>query len=245
MDVEGLVAIVRQDEAFYRASGGGVTFTGGEPLGQSAFLIATLEACTALGIHCAVETSAFAPRQRFLEVARRADLLLVDLKHGLDDEHRHLTGVPLEPILTAIHEAAGLRALERKHMPGFEHSYIPEPEHEHNPEQTCMKPLGQNPQSEGTTRPPAPMIFRIPLIPGHNDSEASLAATADFIASLPQAPGERPEAHILPYHDAARGKYAARGIAYTLDTLAPPGADLAARSASIFATRGIRTRIGG
>ena len=51
------------------------------------------------GLHVAVDTCGFAPREDVLAVARRADLLLWDVKTLDPTRHRDLAGVPLEPIL--------------------------------------------------------------------------------------------------------------------------------------------------
>jgi pyruvate formate lyase activating enzyme len=48
---------VQRNMAYYMRSGGGVTISGGEPLGQPAFAAAILKECHALGIHTAVDTS--------------------------------------------------------------------------------------------------------------------------------------------------------------------------------------------
>jgi pyruvate formate lyase activating enzyme len=69
-----------RDRLTYEESGGGVTFSGGEPLAQAAFLLACLDACHAAGLHTAVDTCGFAGRAVVAEVAERADLLLWDLK---------------------------------------------------------------------------------------------------------------------------------------------------------------------
>lgn len=101
MTVEDLLAEVERDVVFYDRSGGGVTFSGGEPLAQPAFLAETLTACRARGLHTAVETSGFAPRED-AGVLASADLVLFDVK--LHDEERHLqhTGVSNEPILANL-----------------------------------------------------------------------------------------------------------------------------------------------
>ncbi|MFN8091096.1 MAG: glycyl-radical enzyme activating protein [Vicinamibacteria bacterium] len=96
---------VLRDRVFYDDSGGGVTFSGGEPLAQPAFLAALLDACRAAGIHTAVDTCGFAPRDRLMDLAPRVDLFLFDVKLVADARHRALTGVPSAPIL------ANLRAL--------------------------------------------------------------------------------------------------------------------------------------
>lgn len=80
---------VMRDGVFYDESGGGVTFSGGEPLLQAEFLLELLKRCKQAGVHAAVDTSGYAERDVFLEVARNTPLLLYDLK--VIDHHRHAT----------------------------------------------------------------------------------------------------------------------------------------------------------
>jgi glycyl-radical enzyme activating protein len=87
-----LVNTVVEDAAFYRQSGGGVTFSGGEPLMQSRFLAPVLRACKARGIHTAVDTCGHVPWDAFESVMPHTDLFLYDLKHPDPDRHRDLTG---------------------------------------------------------------------------------------------------------------------------------------------------------
>ncbi|MFZ4617628.1 MAG: glycyl-radical enzyme activating protein [Rectinemataceae bacterium] len=79
-DLAWVMDAIRKDRPFYDESGGGVTFTGGEPLSRPGFLGELLDACRAEGIHTAIETSGFASRAVMLDIARRCDLLLYDLK---------------------------------------------------------------------------------------------------------------------------------------------------------------------
>ncbi|MHB8799292.1 MAG: glycyl-radical enzyme activating protein [Thermoanaerobaculia bacterium] len=97
--VAEVVAEVLRDRAVYEESGGGVTFSGGEPLAQPAFLLAALEACREDGLHVALDTCGFAARETVLAAASLADLLLWDVKTLDPKRHRERTGVPLEPIL--------------------------------------------------------------------------------------------------------------------------------------------------
>jgi pyruvate formate lyase activating enzyme len=104
--VEALLAEVLADRAFYEASGGGVTLSGGEPLAQPAFSAAFLAACGAAGLHRAVETSGFASEEAFRLVAERADLLLFDVKLLDPEAHRTWIGVDAAPILRNLRSAA-------------------------------------------------------------------------------------------------------------------------------------------
>ncbi|MCU0915060.1 MAG: glycyl-radical enzyme activating protein [Planctomycetes bacterium] len=78
--VADCLAEVRKDVIFYDQSGGGVTFSGGEPLMQPEFLSALLEACRAEGIRTAVDTTCHAGRQIVQRLAPAADLFLCDIK---------------------------------------------------------------------------------------------------------------------------------------------------------------------
>jgi pyruvate formate lyase activating enzyme len=111
MSVEDVMREVLKDSAFYNESGGGVTFTGGEPLLQPEFLIALLRRARAAGIHTAVETTGFAAPDVFERVSDNTDLFLYDLKLMDDAEHRRLTGVSNAKILD------NLVLLSRQHAP--------------------------------------------------------------------------------------------------------------------------------
>ena len=97
--VEALVDALAADSPFYDESGGGVTFSGGEPLRQWRFLVRALEAARARGYHVAVDTSGYAAERTIVRVAEAADLFLYDLKVMDPARHRRFTGVGLEPIL--------------------------------------------------------------------------------------------------------------------------------------------------
>ncbi len=89
--VDELVDRVARDADFYRNSGGGVTFSGGEPLAQPDFLLAALERCRAIGIHTAVETCGYAARDQVAAVEPLVDLFLDDLKVADPARHRART----------------------------------------------------------------------------------------------------------------------------------------------------------
>lgn len=99
---------VLRDENVYRESGGGVTFSGGEPMAQPEFLTACLEACRQAGVHTAVDTCGLASRETALAVAHAADLLLWDVKVLDSRRHSELVGAPLEPILDNLAAVGGV-----------------------------------------------------------------------------------------------------------------------------------------
>jgi pyruvate formate lyase activating enzyme len=94
-----LTEIIALDIPFYRNSGGGVTFSGGEPLMQPAFLLDVLQKCKMLDIHTAVETCGLADRKSLQRVLPFTDLFLFDLKIIDPELHLTCTGKPVGPIL--------------------------------------------------------------------------------------------------------------------------------------------------
>jgi pyruvate formate lyase activating enzyme len=93
MTVDEVVAILQRDTAFYDESGGGVTFSGGEPLVQIKFLTEVLYRCRAMDLHCAIDTSGCIPRADLLAAAKLTNLVLFDIKHMSDDKHLEYTKV--------------------------------------------------------------------------------------------------------------------------------------------------------
>lgn len=105
MTVDELMAVIERDMNFW-GDGGGVTFTGGEPLGQKDFLIAVLKRCKESFIHTAIETSGYASTDTFMEVINLLDFAFVDLKHMDPEKHLERTGVSNELILRNIRTVA-------------------------------------------------------------------------------------------------------------------------------------------
>lgn len=94
---EALAARLNRDADVYAATGGGVTFSGGEPLMQWDFVsdvISRLE-----GVHTAIETSGFAPDAVFEDAMAKLDLVMMDWKVSDPALHRRFTGVDQAPIL--------------------------------------------------------------------------------------------------------------------------------------------------
>ncbi|NLM46647.1 MAG: glycyl-radical enzyme activating protein [Firmicutes bacterium] len=87
------------------------------------------------------------------------------------------------------------------------------------------------------------IIIRIPLIPGHNDSEDNIEKTAAFLSSLKQV--ERVD--IIPYHKYGKIKYGEIGMIYPLEHLANDFITPEAQEKAIqtFARHGLRAQIGG
>ena len=110
LDPPKLLDLVLADRAFYEASGGGVTLSGGEPLAQARFATAFLEVCGRAGLHRAVKTSGFAPERIFLDLAEQTDLLLFDVKMMDPAAHKVWTGVDNALILNNLRAAKAAKA---------------------------------------------------------------------------------------------------------------------------------------
>lgn len=154
-------------------AGGGITFSGGEPLAQPEFLLTCLKNLQGR-THRAVQTSGFASDEVFCAVVQNCDYMLFDLKAMDSGLHKKYTGVSNQRILD------NYRILSQS---GLE------------------------------------FITRIPLIPGVNDTEDNLTATAEFMIAL----GVK-RIELLPYNTGAGAKYKAAQMTYTptFDTAATP-----------------------
>lgn len=103
---EELVEEIMKDKSFYDSSGGGATFSGGEPLSQAEFLIEALKLCKEKGVHTAIETTGMAPSDALLEAAKYLDLIFYDIKHTDDEIHKEVTGVSNVQILENLKKVA-------------------------------------------------------------------------------------------------------------------------------------------
>jgi pyruvate formate lyase activating enzyme len=104
MSPEELVALLKRYRPYYQKSGGGVTFSGGEPLMQPEFLAQTLKLCKEAGIHTCLDTSGHG-RGDYEKILRYTDLILYDVKHIQDDAYQTLTGQPRSVSLRFLKDA--------------------------------------------------------------------------------------------------------------------------------------------
>lgn len=94
-----LATEAERDRLFYEESGGGVTLSGGEPLGQPDAAAALLRECRRRRIHTAIDTCGVADPDVVEAIAQEADLFLYDVKLLDDERHRQWTGVSNAGIL--------------------------------------------------------------------------------------------------------------------------------------------------
>jgi len=110
-----IVDIVKKDIDFYRNSGGGVTFTGGEPFSQPVFLKEILRQCKEANIHTAIETCGYASSKDVMDIIPFTDLFLFDLKIINKHRHEQITGKPNDIIFEnlALIAASGKTTIVR------------------------------------------------------------------------------------------------------------------------------------
>jgi pyruvate formate lyase activating enzyme len=115
--VDELLVELEKDRLYYEESGGGVTFSGGEPLLQWRFLVDALRACGERDLHRTVDTSGFAAPEVMRRVAEHTDLFYYDVKLMDPELHHRATGVPLGPILDNLTLLLSLGARVRIRIP--------------------------------------------------------------------------------------------------------------------------------
>ena len=128
--------VIKRDMIFYRKSGGGVTFSGGEATWQPEFLHDMAFKCSELGINLALETCGYFEWEKVEDTLKMLELIFLDIKHMDSSIHRKYTGKDNGLILENAVE------ISRKGIP---------------------------------------LVIRVPVIPGVNDSDRNIAATAEFV----------------------------------------------------------------
>jgi pyruvate formate lyase activating enzyme len=179
-DSADIMKTVLRDMPFYKNSGGGVTFSGGEPLLQVDFLADMLGIAKENGMHTAVETAGNVSEKSFDRILTLVDLFLFDLK--LMDREKHIKA-------TSASNERILENLQRIDKAG------------------------------------AGLLVRIPVIPGINDDDENMEATAAFLTEKTSVR----QVELLPYHNMADHKYAGLGLEKTTITfprLSPDKLDL-------------------
>ncbi len=102
-----LMKEIEKEQVFHETSGGGVTFSGGEPLSQHEFLVSLADECRLRGIHTCLDTSGYISTGIFRSVMERFDLFLYDIKILDDNKHIQYTGVSNETIIANLYALSG------------------------------------------------------------------------------------------------------------------------------------------
>jgi pyruvate formate lyase activating enzyme len=117
MSKDEIMKKIENERVFFDQSGGGVTFSGGEPLQHADFLIDLLDECGERGIHRTVDTTGLTTAETLLKVASRTDHFLYDLKLMDSSKHKAWTGVPNEKILENLQTLSATGAMINIRIP--------------------------------------------------------------------------------------------------------------------------------
>jgi len=102
--MEEVLIEIGKETIFYETSGGGVTFSGGEPLLQPEFLKCLAEECRLRSIHTCLDTSGYCDPVLFKEFIPKFDLFLFDIKILDPDKHVQYVGFPNDEILANLQQ---------------------------------------------------------------------------------------------------------------------------------------------
>ena len=97
--IEEIMGRIEHYRGIFKVTGGGVTISGGEPLMQPAFVKRVFAECKALGIHTTLDTSGFLGRRASDALLDNVDLVLLDVKSGLPETYKKVTGRELAPTI--------------------------------------------------------------------------------------------------------------------------------------------------
>jgi len=100
---EELIKNILRYKTYFKASGGGVTFSGGEPLLQPDFLIEMLRLCKVNGIHTAIDTAGCG-LGRYDEILKYTDLVIFDVKHVKPEGYKEITRNKIDESLRFLNE---------------------------------------------------------------------------------------------------------------------------------------------
>lgn len=117
MTVQEVMIEINKDRVYFDESGGGVTFSGGEPLLQADFLRELLIACRTAGIQTTLDTTGYASADVFSSILDYVDLFLYDIKFIDDHLHQKYTGLSNTTILQNLITLIKMNKLIRLRLP--------------------------------------------------------------------------------------------------------------------------------
>jgi pyruvate formate lyase activating enzyme len=194
MTVDEVFKIVKKDADYYDASGGGVTASGGEILGQADFVAELFRRSREAGFHTCADTSGFGDPEAMEKILEHSSLVYFDLKHLDPAEHQKYTGVSNDLILR------NLQLVVKKGVP---------------------------------------VVIRVPLIPGYNNSDENLKALAKTVSEI----AKNATVNILPYHRYGANKYRMIDLTYQLDDVKELTEEELAHAKDIIESYGLKCDI--
>lgn len=120
-----LLAKVKKFKTYFKASGGGVTCSGGEPLMQPEFLLEFFKLCRANGINTALDTAGFG-KGNYDEILKYVDTVILDIKHIDKKGYKNLIGGDIDEFyefLDAVNRAKCKIWIRHVMVPGITDSY--------------------------------------------------------------------------------------------------------------------------
>lgn len=115
--VTELMKIIEKERHLFDQSGGGVTFSGGEPLLHPEFLGQLLQQCGERSIHRTIDTCGYVKTENLLNAAKQTDLFLYDFKLFDADRHKRFTAVDNTLILSNLQALAATGAAIQIRIP--------------------------------------------------------------------------------------------------------------------------------
>lgn len=88
---EEVLETAKKYKPYYNSTGGGVTFSGGEPLMQGEFLLESLKLLKENGINTAIDTSGYGDKRYYKEILKYTDVVILDIKHFDNEGYKELT----------------------------------------------------------------------------------------------------------------------------------------------------------
>lgn len=88
---EEVLETAKKYQPYYKSTGGGVTFSGGEPLVQGEFLLESLKLLKENGINTAIDTSGYGDERYYKEILKYTDLVILDIKHFDNEGYKAVT----------------------------------------------------------------------------------------------------------------------------------------------------------
>lgn len=105
MSLDEVMTEIKSHAGFIKRARGGVTISGGEPLAQGPFVTEILRACKAEGLHTALDSSGYSGHEDHAltaDLLDQLDMVLLDVKSGLPDVYKEVTGAELAPTIRTL-----------------------------------------------------------------------------------------------------------------------------------------------
>lgn len=119
---EEVVKTAKRYKPYYKRSGGGVTFSGGEPLMQGKFILETLKMLKEEGISTCIDTSGYGQEEYYKEILKYTDTVILDIKQFSHEGYKNLTGKSMNgfyKFISYLEDFKGKVWIRHVMVPGF------------------------------------------------------------------------------------------------------------------------------